>query len=119
MPSVPSRNFVREAEIKHGRLALLALPTLAGISWVTGDPDPVSFLSRQPAEAQLSFFALAGVVESVSLRRLDGKFSLREGVVPGRLLPVNGTHPSLTFAEDVAGRAAMAVAAVTILASVV
>ena len=105
---VPSAAFVRDAEIKHGRVALLALPALAAVA-ATG-ADPVRYLSMQPVPAQLAFFAAAGTLEGVTFARLGPAFSLREDVVPGQLWDV--PHPpALAHAEDVAGRAAMLAAA--------
>lgn len=106
---VPSAAFVREAEIKHGRVALLALPALAAVAAATG-ADPVRYLSMQPVPAQLAFFAAAGTLEGVTFARLGPAFSLREDAVPGKLWDV--PHPpALAHAEDAAGRAAMLAAA--------
>jgi hypothetical protein len=114
---VPSAAFVREAEIKHGRVAMLALPTLAAIAAATGD-DPVRFLSHQPADVQAAVFAGAGALEGVTFARLGPEFSLKDGVVPGALWRVPHT-PAAVRAEDLAGRAAMVAAAAAIAGSLV
>ena len=109
---VPSDAFVREAEIKHGRVAMLAVPALAAIGAATGD-DPVRFLSQQPLEVQAAVFAGAGTLEGVTFARLGPRFSLKEGVVPGKLWDVPHTAAAAR-AEDLAGRLAMLAAAGTL-----
>ena len=112
---VPSDAFVREAEVKHGRVAMLALPTLAAIAAATGD-DPVRFLSQQPPDVQAAVFASAGTLEGLTFARLGPRFSLRDGVTPGKLW--EAPHPpAAARAEDLAGRAAMIAAAATIAGS--
>ena len=109
--SVPSKEFLRESEVKHGRVAMLALPTLAAISLF--DSDPVTFLSRQSVSDQLTFFSTYGVLESaLTLPRLGNKFSLKEGLVPGKIIPFKKYVPgkNLQQFEDLSGRAAMVVA---------
>lgn len=111
---IPSKDFVRDAEIKHGRVALLALPTLAALSLV--DPDPVTLLSRQDAGTQLTFFATSGLVEALSLSRLGSNFTLRDGVTPGNFPPLRAS-PAFQDAEDVAGKAAMLATTVWLISS--
>lgn len=103
----PMQDFVREAEKKHGRVALLALPTLAALPLLTGDPEPASYLLRQPAEVQLTFFSAGGLLESCALARLGPGFSLKPGVVPGVVPPLRAPTPALDAAEDALGRGAM------------
>ena len=98
----PTPAYVRDAERKHGRVALLALPTLLALSTV--DPDPASYLARQPVDTQLLFFSVAGILEAASLPRLGPRYALR--VSPGNYPPLK-PMPALDAAEDAAGRAAM------------
>ena len=108
-PQVPSPEYVRDSEIKHGRVALLAVATLAALSTV--DPEPVSYLARQPVDTQLTLFALSGVAEAASsFPRLGPRFSLKRGVHPGNFVPMPLGSPWLAELEDVAGRIAMLVA---------
>lgn len=104
--------WLREAEKKHARVALVALPSLAAIAAAT-HANPVPWLSAQPADVQLTFYAAAGIVESAtSVPRVawgDG-WTLRDGAVPGQLFsdtPPRTTPSVLDAAEDAAGRVAM------------
>jgi hypothetical protein len=105
--NVDSR-FVREAEFKHARAALLAVPTL-GIMSTMGVEEPVKWLSSQPVDTQLVFFSTAAVLESASLVRLGPNFSLKNGLVPGDFF--NGDDKVSTDLELMSGRVAMLVAA--------
>lgn len=117
-PSAGSKEFqwLREAEKKHARVALLAAPSLAAISAATGGADPVPWLNAQPASTQLIFYASAAFVETVNLRRLEGLFSLKDDEEPGKLLPVEASEPWHT-AEDGAGRVAMLLTAFALATS--
>ena len=113
----PARlGWMREAEKKHGRVALLALPSLAAVS-ALADAEPVSWLNAQPAAVQLSFYSTAAALESLNLRRLGRGFVLRDDAKPGKVLPVGDVDPNLDAIEDVAGRAAMLLAASTLVES--
>lgn len=105
-PSSPQGKWLREAEKKHARAALVALPVLTGLSTVT--PDPVSWLNSQPASTQLLFYAGAAVLETWNLRRLDKGFALKEDELPGNVLGCREA-PTLDVLEDIAGRSAMMV----------
>lgn len=112
---IPSDGFVRDAEKKHARVAMLALPALAILG--TFDPEPVTWLSRQPVDVQALFFSGAAAVEALaSFPRLGPEFSLREDVYPGNFfgLPLPGENA--TAVEDVIGRVAMLSAAGALLA---
>lgn len=104
-PPDPGSPWTREAEKKHGRVAMLAFPALATLSSVTGS-DPVVWLNHQPAATQILAYSLAGTLESLNLARLGKGFSLREGETPGKLVPWD-VNPDLEVAEDVVGRVAM------------
>ena len=112
----PQYKWLQEAEKKHGRVALVAAPSLALIAMSTGD-DPVPWLNHQPVDAQLTFYSVAGLLESFNLRRIDKGFTLKDGEEPGRLLPVKTYLPALNVVEDVAGRVAMVGVASTLASS--
>ena len=103
-----SDRWVREAEKKHARVALLAVPALVTIASATGQ-DPVQFLNAQPATTQILFYSAAGLLETLNLRRFDKGFDLKPDEVPGKLLPVRSSAV-LDGAEDALGRVAMVVA---------
>jgi hypothetical protein len=109
LPSPVGESWAREAEKKHGRVAMVAVPTLLAIHMATGE-DPVRFLNAQPASTQLTFYALAGTLESLNLRRFDRGFALKPDAEPGKLLPVDAPA-QWRRAEDQAGRVAMLIAA--------
>ena len=86
---IPSQAFVRDAEKKHARVAMLAVPTLMALSSQEGNmAHAVSWLSHQPMNEQLAFFSTAAIVEAAAtLPRLGPRFTLKEGVLPGNLRP--------------------------------
>lgn len=105
----PNDPFVREAEIKHGRVAMTAAGVLACLA-AQGVPHPASALSGLPASEQLLFFASVGTLEAGTyLPRLRSRWRLADGVVPGRFLPASlPPPPSLAVrCEDAVGRLAM------------
>lgn len=109
--------WMREAEKKHARAAMVALPSLALIASATGG-DPVPWLNSQPAATQLFFYSSAGILETLNLRRVGEGFALKEGEVPGRTLPwVPEVPTSLDALEDTVGRTAMIVVAATLASS--
>ena len=112
-PQIPSEGFVREAEKKHARTALLALPTLATIYGATGH-NPVTYLSEQSADVQAGFFVVAGLMETVGLSRLAPGFGLADGVEPGNW-GVETVDPQLDELEDGLGRVAMLATTLTML----
>jgi len=102
-----SAAWLGEAEKKHGRVALLALPTLLGIASVT-QSDPILWLNSRPVADQAVFYSVAATLESLNLRRLAPGFDLRAGEQPGKLLrDTPDPPPALDARETVAGRAAM------------
>ena len=105
--------WMRECEIKHGRVAMLALPTLVAIQQVTGE-DPLPWLNAQSVDAQLVTYATAAGLEgALSLPRLGPRpFTLREGETPGKLFRWTPTPSAgLVSLEDAVGRGAMLLAA--------
>lgn len=107
-----SASWKQEAEKKHGRVAMLALPALVALG-ANGVEQPVSWLSQQPVDVQAEFFATAGLVEAAfGLPRLDYGFTLKEGVEPGVYPPLTSPDsPQLDAAETTVGRVAMLVTA--------
>lgn len=111
-PTTPKKSIVDykwllEAEKKHGRVAMIAVPTLARIAMTTGT-DPVTWLNHQPIESQLIFYSVSGILETFNLRRFGKGFTLKEDETPGKLFK-GATTPSLglEFVENNAGRIAM------------
>ena len=103
----PPQKFLLDAEKKHARVALLALPTLVALG-ASGIDTPTSWLASQAASTQLEFFAGAGAVEAAcSLPRFKERFELRDNVEPGRFFGLGPGSDELNAAEDLAGRAAM------------
>lgn len=100
------KGFIEEAEFKHARVAMTALPALAALS-ASGVDEPVKWLSQQPIDVQLTFFGTAGVIEAASLARLGPRFSLKEDRVPGNVLGFSNISTSLINSELYVGRAAM------------
>ena len=111
-----SPKWIMEAEKKHGRIAMLALPTLGAISMANHGVDPVPWLNHQPPVTQISFYSGAGVLESLNLRRFDKGFVLKKGQTPGNLLNMSYS-PGLDVIEDISGRAAMIGATALLLES--
>ena len=106
-----STAVLREYELKHGRVAMAALPTLAELS-AAGVEEPVRWLSEQPADVQLVSFSTAALLEAgATLPRFEGLLGLKESVEPGRFPPL-GPAPSdeVALAELAISRAAMLVA---------
>ena len=108
-PSVHT-NWLKEAEKKHGRVAILSIPALIAISGSNHGIDPVPWLNSQPVDTQLFFYSTAGVFEAFNLRRFGKGFTLKEGEVPGKLFNVTA-RPNLELVENVVGRAAMVISA--------
>ena len=106
-PKIPSDDFVKDAEIKHGRVALVSGAVLASLA-SAGIEHPTAALSQSPLDAQLMFFSAIGVAEAATyLPRLSYKFSLRDGVVPGELIPRVKAEPWLARLELNVSRVAM------------
>lgn len=116
-PGTSEYAWLREAEKKHSRVALLAVPALATIAVSTGQ-DPVPWLNEQPITTQLIFYSAAGLIESINLRRFDKGFTLKQGEIPGRVLPVTPPAKTLDAFEDASGRVAMLAVAATLARSV-
>lgn len=98
---------MKDAEIKHGRVALVSGAVLASLA-SAGIDHPTAALSQFPIDAQLVFFSAIGILEAATyLPRLSSKFSLRDDAVPGVLIPRVTAEPWLTRIELDVSRAAM------------
>ena len=109
-------SWKQEAEKKHGRTAMLAVPALLALG-ASGVEEPVRWLSQQPVDTQAEFFAAACLVEAAfGLARLDYGFTLKEEVEPGVYPPLTPPdNPQLDAAETNVGRAAMLVATIMLV----
>ena len=108
-PTFSTSGYAREAEIKHGRIAMTSAAILAGLS-VAGVEHPSLALSQLPLEQQLTFFSVIGAVEAGSyLPRLKSLCTLRDSVKPGAFGVFNVAPPAKEFVEveDFASRVAM------------
>lgn len=106
-PKIPSDAFVRDAEIKHGRVALVSGTVLASLA-SAGIEHPTAVLSQCPNDAQLVFFSAIGMAEAATyLPRLSSMFSLRDDAVPGEVIPRVKAEPWLTGVELNVSRVAM------------
>lgn len=105
--SIVDYKWLLEAEKKHGRVAMIAVPALARIAMITG-MEPVTWLNHQPVESQLIFYSVSGILETFNLRRFGKGFTLKEDEAPGKLFKGAATpSPGLEFMENNAGRIAM------------
>ena len=109
---------LREYEKKHGRVAMAAVATLGALAYV-GVDEPVKWLSQQPADDQLLFFAASGVLEAgLTLPRFREGGKLRRGLEPGRVLRFapQQVNERASRLEDAVGRTAMLLAAGALVA---
>ena len=110
LPPGPTPGFVREAEIKHGRVAMTAGLVLASLA-AGGYDHPTAALAGCTVAQQTLFFSGVGVVEAATyLPRLGPRFSLKEGLQPGRLFwdtEDDEAYATAVATEDAVGRIAM------------
>ena len=102
---------LREYELKHGRVAMVALPTLLGLS-TAGVEDPVRWLSQQSTDVQLMTFSVAAILEAgATLPRFEGLLDLKEDTEPGRFPPLGPpASAEIELVELAVSRASMLVA---------
>lgn len=106
---IPSDAFVTDAEIKHGRVALVSGAMLAALA-SAGIEHPTVALSQCSIDTQLEFFSAIGLAEAATyLPRLSSMFSLRDDAVPGKLIPMVKAETWLTKTELNVTRVAMLV----------
>ena len=85
-----SPQFVKEAEIKHGRVAMLAAPTIALLDLTTAPTLGVNALSSTPIEYQLLLLGIFGTSEISQLCNsynfpdsVNSWFNMKEDHEPG------------------------------------
>lgn len=104
----PVSPFVREAEIKHGRVAMTSAVVLAALA-KNGFEHPSTVLSHLPFEQQALFFSSVGLLDALTyLPRMEQDFKMKPSVIPGDVFNSGKiTNTSVTLVEDVVGRVAM------------
>lgn len=108
----------KEAEKKHGRVAMLAVPALLALG-AGGVEEPVRWLSQQSVDTQAVFFSASAVLEAATgLPRLGYGFALKPGVAPGIYPPLGPPTERADRIETALGRAAMLTAAAMLAAGV-
>ena len=86
---------------------MLSLASLGALSAV-GEPEPVKWLSQQPVDFQLQWFAAGAVLEAgCTLPRFTGLFELKDDVTPGRFPPLGPGTQAADATELAIGRVAM------------
>lgn len=106
-PKIPSDAFVTDAEIKHGRVALVSGALLTALAFA-GLEHPSTALAHSSIETQIEFFSAIGIAEAATyLPRFSSMFSLRDDAVPGKFIPGVNTTPGLTRIELNVSRCAM------------
>ena len=105
---VPSPSFIREAEIKHGRVAMTSVVALSMLSG-QGFDHPSTVLSQCSSTDQVMFFSAIGILEAlVYFPRLNYRFSLKKNIEVGKILDsLPEPDPNIVFLEDIWGRLAM------------
>lgn len=85
-----SPKFVQEAEIKHGRTAMLAVPTLVGLEIIKPDTPGINELSSTPIEYQLLLLGIFGASEVSQMikayefpKSTDSWFNIKTDHIPG------------------------------------
>ena len=85
-----SPKFVQEAEIKHGRTAMLAVPTLVGLEIIKPDTLGINELSSTPIEYQLLLLGIFGASEVSQMikayefpKSTNSWFNIKNDHIPG------------------------------------
>jgi hypothetical protein len=116
--------FIKEAEIKHGRTAMLAVPTLMSLEVVKPDTLGINELSSTPIEYQLLLLGIFGASEVSQLLKayefptsVDAWFNMKSDHIPGEYsfdpLNISNNNNSVLLKKNelFAGRTAMLAAA--------
>lgn len=112
--------FIQEAEIKHGRTAMLAMPTLMGLEVLDPNTLGINQLASTPIENQLLLLGIFGCSEVSQLLKayefpssVDAWFNMKSDHIPGdyNFDPLNISSSDniemLKTNEKFAGRMAM------------
>lgn len=112
--------FIREAEIKHGRTAMLAMPTLIGLEIFDHSTLGINQLASTPVENQLLLLGIFGCSEVSQMLKayefpssVDTWFNMKNNHTPGdyNFDPLNISNPDnidmLKTNEKFVGRLAM------------
>ena len=82
--------FIQEAELKHGRTAMLAMPTLVSLELVDHSTLGINQLASAPLEAQFLLLSIFGCSEVSQLLRsyefpstIDKWFKMKDNHTPG------------------------------------
>ena len=116
--------FIKEAEIKHGRTAMLAVPTLMSLEVIKPDTLGINELSSTPLEYQLLLLGIFGTSEVSQLLKayefptnVDAWFNMKDDHIPGEYsfdpLNISNDNNSVLLKKNelFAGRTAMLAAA--------
>lgn len=112
--------FIKEAEIKHGRTAMLSIPILTALETVNHDILAINQLASTPIENQLLLLGIFGCSEVSQLLKayvypstIDEWFNMKDSHSPGdyNFDPLNistsDNIDNLKYGEKLAGRLAM------------
>lgn len=112
--------FIQEAEIKHGRTAMLAMPTLIGLEIFDHSTLGINQLASTPVENQLLLLGIFGCSEVSQMLKayefpssVDTWFNMKNNHTPGdyNFDPLNISNPDnmdmLKTNEKYVGRLAM------------
>lgn len=112
--------FIQEAEIKHGRTAMLAMPTLIGLESIDHNTIGINQLASAPIDNQLLLLGIFGCSEVSQMLKayefptsVDVWFNMKNNHVPGdyNFDPLNISNLSnvemLKTNEKFVGRIAM------------
>lgn len=117
--------FVQEAELKHGRVAMVSSLIIPSLELLNGNNPGINVLSSQPVNFQLSMLAVFACSEAGQLLKayefpydLKTWFNMKDSHVPGEYnfdpLKLSNSTTSYTFYKDAEllnGRIAMLAAA--------
>lgn len=117
--------FVQEAELKHGRVAMVSSLIIPSLELLNGNNPGINELSSQPANFQLSMLAVFACSEAAQLLKayeypydLKTWFNMKDSHIPGKYnfdpLKLSNSTISYTFYKDAEllnGRIAMVAAA--------
>lgn len=103
--------FVQEAELKHGRVAMISSLIIPSLELLNGNNPGINVLSSQPVNFQLSMLAVFACSEAAQLLKayeypydLKTWFNMKESHIPGEYnfdpLKLSNSTISYTFYKD-------------------